>query len=407
MNRKLYIFWGIALLAAVLFSGRLLLFSASDNQKSANVEIPAEPTDKEVIVNIEPEMTFSIIAEVIGFDHTLMTGLFVSAQDVYDLSKIKAGKQIKFYFDRETDQFKQMIYQIDTESELYIDQVGEELISEVKEIDYEIRIKTIKGSIESSLYQSAVDQDVDIRAIIELADVFAWTIDFAMGIRQGDTYKFIYEERYRDGKYIMPGKIIAAIFNNDGQIKEGYYFAEGLDEDDELIEGYYDLEGQSLQKIFLKNPVHFKYISSGYTTGLRYIQAFDISTGHRAIDYAAAAGTPIRAVGDGTIVSAGWNSQGYGNRVSIRHNSVYTTNYAHMQRIYVGYGQKIKQGDIVGTVGSTGLSTGPHLHFEMVKYGTKINPLTVDLPSDKAVAPENMERFQESILNWKQQLHGQ
>jgi len=407
MSRKLYIFWGIALLAAVLFSGRLLLFSASDSQKSDNVEIPAEPIDKEVIVNIEPEMTFSIVAEVIGLDHTLMTDLFVSAQEVYDLSKIKAGKQIKFYFDRETDQFKQMIYQIDTESELYIDQVGEELVSEVKEIDYEIRIKTIEGSIESSLYQSAVDQEVDIRAIIELADVFAWTIDFAMGIRQGDTYKFIYEERYRNGEYIMPGKIIAAIFNNDGKIKEGYYFAEGLDEDDDLIEGYYDLEGQSLQKIFLKNPVHFRYISSSYTTGLRYIEAFNVSTGHRAIDYAAAAGTPIRAVGDGTIVSAGWNSQGYGNKVSIRHNSVYITNYAHMSRIYVGYGQKVKQGDIIGTVGSTGFSTGPHLHFEMVKYGTKINPLTVDLPSDKAVAPENMERFQESILNLKQQLHGQ
>ena len=401
---------GLLLIIVILFTGRL--FSAAQEEKVAEIaqlaqEEQARLIDKEIIIEIESGMTFSIVAEKAGLDQNLMTALFVSAQEVYDLSKIKVGKPIKFYFDRQTDQLKKMIYQIDSESELFIESFEEGWQAEVKDIDYEIRIKTVAGTIESSLYQSAVDRDIDIRAIIELADVFAWTIDFAMGIRQGDTYKFIYEERYRDGQYIMPDKIIAALFDNDGQIKEGYYFQEGIDEDGDLIEGYFDPDGQSLQKIFLKNPVNFRYISSNYTTGLRYVEAFNVSTGHRAVDYAAALGTPIRAVGDGVVTSAGWNSQGYGNLVSIRHNSVYSTNYAHLSKIYVSYGQKVKQGDIIGTVGSTGFSTGSHLHFEMVKNGTKINPITVDLPSDKAVASENMENFYTSILNWQQQLHGE
>jgi murein DD-endopeptidase MepM/ murein hydrolase activator NlpD len=419
MSKKRYILGGLLLIVVILFAGRL--FSAAEAEKTIEAERIAEAEkialmDREVVIEIESGMTFSIIAEKAGLEHALMTELFEASAEVYDLSKVKVGKPIKFYFDKSTDQLTKMVYQIDSESELFIEPIiteteaGETEQSwqaEVRDIDYEVRIKTVEGSIESSLYQSALDQDIDIRAIIELADVFAWTIDFGMGIRQGDTYKFIYEERYRDGEYIMPGKIIAAIFDNDGAIKEGYYFSEGLDEDGDLIEGYYDLEGQSLQKLFLKNPVNFRYISSGYTTGLRYVEAFNVSTGHRAIDYAAALGTPIRAVGDGVVTSAGWNSHGYGNLTSIRHNSVYSTNYAHQSKIYVRPGQKIKQGDIIGTVGSTGFSTGPHLHFEMVKNGTKINPLTVELPSDKAVAESNMEAFYASIEDWKKQLHGE
>ena len=155
----------------------------------------------------------------------------------------------------------------------------------------------------------------------------------------------------------------------------------------------------------MKNPVSFKYISSGFTTGSRYISAFNISTGHRAIDYAAAAGTPIRAVGDGQVTSAGWNSKGYGNLTKIRHNGTYSTNYAHQSKIYVRYGQYVKQGDIIGTVGSTGLSTGPHLHYEMVKFGTKVNPLTVELPSNEAVDDDKLEEFKNSIISYQQQLN--
>jgi len=380
-------------------------FSINNNQPTVTLpEAQAQILDREEVVNIESGMTFSTITEQVGLEDSLMHELLEASQDEYDLSTVRVGKPIKFYFDRQTGEFKKLVYQIDSEEELFIEKNGADLWqAECKQIDYEVRLKTISGTIDSSLYQSAVEQNVDIRAIIALADVFAWTVDFGMGIRVGDTYKFIFEERYRDGQYIMPGKILAARFVNDGKVIEGYYFEEGLDEDGELIDGYYDPDGISLQKIFLKNPVDFKYISSGYTTGLRYISAFDISTGHRAIDYAASYGTPVRVVGDGQVVYAGWNGS-YGNFVSVRHNDTFTTNYAHLSKIYISYGEKVEQGEIIGAVGSTGLSTGPHLHFEMVKYGTKINPLTVDLPSDKAVASENLDNFKQSIIQWQEQL---
>ena len=156
--------------------------------------------------------------------------------------------------------------------------------------------------------------------------------------------------------------------------------------------------------MFLKAPVAYKYITSGFTTGARYIQAFNISTGHRAIDYAAAAGTPIRAVGDGTVVFAGWSKQGYGYLTTIRHNGTYNTNYAHQSKIAAKVGQKISQGQTIGYVGSTGLSTGPHLHYEMVKNGVKVNPLREILPPGKPITEANKPDFFAAIKQYQAPL---
>jgi len=404
---KKYIIITVIIVVSALVLGRVFF---TKNSQSKDLEQQAEiievPKDREETVTVESGMTFSTITEEVGIGGTLMMEILDASDDVYDLVKIRVGREIKFYFDKETGEFVRLIYPIDTEEELYVDYDSEgNLKAERKEIPYDIKIKTVEGTIESSLYQSAVDQDVDIRAIIELADVFAWTVDFGMGIRVGDTYKFIYEERYRNGEYQMPGKILAAKFVNDGKTIEGYYFSEGEDEDGVLLEGYYHPTGESVQKIFLKNPVDFKYISSGFTTGRRYVEAFNVSTGHRAIDYAAAAGTPIRSVGDGTVTFAGWSTVGYGNLTSIRHNSVFSTNYAHQSKIIVSYGQKVTQGQIIGYVGSTGFSTGPHLHFEMVKNGTKINPMTVDIPSDESISEDKMDEFKAAISEWQKQLN--
>ncbi len=395
------------LILAVFVVGGYFFINKSDQQARQIIELAeAGPKDREVTIDIESGMTFSAVTEQAGLNSLLMTELVAAAEPVYDLARIKVGKPMRFTFDHADDQLKEVMYQIDSESELYIVKNAEGIWqAAVKDIDYKVKVKTVEGKIDTSLYESALAQNIDERAVIELADVFAWSIDFAMGIRQGDTYKFIYEERYRNGEYVMPGKIIAAKFVNDGKVVEGYYFSEGENSDGELVEGYYHPDGASVMKMFLKNPVNFKYISSGYTTGRRYVSAFNVSTGHRAIDYAAAVGTPIRAVGDGTVISAGWNNQGYGNLTSIRHNSIYSTNYAHQSKIYVKVGQKVKQGDIIGAVGSTGFSTGPHLHFEMVKSGTKVNPLTVDLPADKAVSADKMEEFKQSIKSWQEQLN--
>jgi len=219
-----------------------------------------------------------------------------------------------------------------------------------------------------------------------------------MDPRVGDTFHFIYEERFLDNEYVRPGQVLAGKYVNDGKPFYLYYFDDGAEQ-----KGYYDENGNSVQKMFLKAPVAFKYISSGFTTGLRYVEAFNVSTGHRAIDYAAPSGTPIRSVGDGTVTFAGWNGS-YGYMVSVRHNGTYSTNYAHMSRMAVKKGAKVKQGDVIGYVGSTGFSTGPHLHYEMVKNGVKINPLAEVLPPGKSLDANSKPVFLEQIKAWQKQL---
>jgi len=395
----------ITILILIIFSFLGLVYFLN-YKKNINQEKNSLPEEKiiespyfETSLKIEPECTYGELMTQAEICNATSTTIFEAAQDIYDLSKIRVGREIKLFKDKQTNELKQLIYRIDTEEELYVTlQEDGAWQAERKPIEYEVRIKTSQGTIESSLYETGLEQNLDEVAIIELAEVFQWTIDFAMNIRTGDYFKFIYEERYLDGEYVMPGNILAAKFINDGREYVAYYY-----EKDENNYGYYNEIGESMQKIFLKAPVAYKYISSGFTTGLRYVQAFNVSTKHRAIDYAAPLGTPIKAVGDGTVVYTGWNGS-YGNFISIRHNSVYTTNYAHLSGYAVKYGQEVIQGQTIGYVGSTGFSTGPHVHYEMVKNGTKINPQTEDFPSTEGIAEEDQESFNQIIEKYKEQL---
>jgi murein DD-endopeptidase MepM/ murein hydrolase activator NlpD len=250
------------------------------------------------------------------------------------------------------------------------------------------------------LYKSALDKGLDERTIIKFAEAFQWTVDFAMEVRKGDTFKLVYEKKYLDGKYIRPGRILAAGYVNDGEKHELFYYEESEDN-----AGHFTYEGESAQKMFLKAPVAYKYISSGYSAGPRYVARFKTFTSsHKAIDYAAEIGTPIRSVGDGVVTRAGWSSAGYGYLTTVRHNSTYTTRYAHQSRIDVSVGEKVKQGQVIGAVGSTGFSTGPHLHYEMIKNGVKINPLNLEMPAGDSIADKNMKDFHNAIKSYKQKL---
>jgi murein DD-endopeptidase MepM/ murein hydrolase activator NlpD len=394
------------IVAIIIFAAGAVIYFLPKNGILNKQIVPkvAESKFREESVTINPGDTFSVIAENAKLSASTTQALIGASKNIYDLASVRAGKEIKFFFDKQTAELQQMVYAISSEEELYVDLVNGAYKAERKKIDYQVKLKTVSGSIDSSLYESAMAQGIDERAIIALADVFAWSIDFGMGIRKGDTYKFIYEERYRNDKYVMPGRVMAARFVNDGNIVDGFYYSDGTTKDGELSEGYYDPNGDSLEKMFLKNPVDFRYISSGFTTGKRYISAFNISTGHRAIDYAAALGTPIRAIGDGVVTYASWSRAGYGNLVSIRHNGTYSSNYGHQSKILVKVGQKVKQGQIIGKVGSTGLSTGPHLHFEIVQNGVKINPMNLKLPSRAAISKDQMEAYQNYIKDWQDKL---
>ena len=252
----------------------------------------------------------------------------------------------------------------------------------------EIRIerKTISSVINHSLYSAMLRNEANPELVIELSEVFAWQIDFYR-IQQGDYFKVIYEEEFVDNESIGIKNILGAYFNNSGE----EFFAIPFSQDSTIQ--FFDEDGKSLRKAFLKAPLKYSRISSGYSKKrLHPVQR--IYKAHLGTDYAAPAGTPIRSVGEGIILEASY-TRGNGRYVKIKHNSVYTTQYLHMSRFAKGIrrGTRVKQGEIIGYVGSTGLATGPHLCYRFWKNGVQIDPLKEKIPSSHPVKPELLELY--------------
>jgi len=322
-------------------------------------------TKKKIPFTLSDGATFSQLAAVAGVGSTTVIDLLAEAKDVYDLSTIQAGREILFYFDRPGGTLQKVVYDVNSETTFAAEKVATSTWqAATSSIPYEIKIKKVSGTIETSLYEAMLQGGIDERVALALAETFAWQIDFAADIRKGDSFKAIYEERYLDGEYVMPGKILAAEFINDGATFRGFYF-----EGQESKTGYYDENGNALQKEFLKSPLQYRYISSGFTYS-RIDPISGVARPHRGIDYAAPYGTPAVSVGDGTVVQAGWNGQ-LGLSITVRHNETYTTRYGHFQSLAKGIrvGSKVKQNQVIGYVGDTGWTTGPHLHYEMQKRG--------------------------------------
>lgn len=413
LNNKIFRYFIIALIAVVC--AYFFFFDKADKKDisaslkdSEEIRAPKQETeiqDRRRSIPIGDKDTYGELMEA-AVGPALSHSIYTAASSTYDLANIRSGRELELTYEEDSDVLKQLVYKMNSEDELvvrngrYYDDASSTVgwKAFTRAIPYKTKIVVKEGEVESSMYKAAMESGIDERAIIQLANTFQWTIDFAMDPRKGDEFKFIYEERYLGGEYKMPGRVIAGYYVNDGKRYEIYYF-----EENEKNKGYFDAKGNSVQKMFLKAPVAYRYISSGYTTGNRVIMEFGLSGPHRAIDYAAPVGTPIRSVGDGTVVFAGWKT-GYGYITSIRHNGTYTTNYAHQNRIAVGYGQKVKQGETIGYVGNTGYSTGPHLHYEMIKNGVKINPLNEILPPGEPIAEENMDRFFSETKKWRRML---
>lgn len=370
--------------------------------------------NKDIIkkVNIKSGETYADLMTGEGVSYSKAMKIYETAKPEYDLAKIKAGEYLYLTY-TPNEKLKKIMYEIDNQDQLIIKNqkfcsatastsvASNKWQTRVESIPYQTEVAVEKGRIESSMYKAAQKKDMDIRTIIKLAEAFQWNIDFAMEARKGDTFKLVYEKKYLDGEYVRPGKILAARYVNSGDKHEIFYYEESDDN-----KGYFTYEGESAQKMFLKAPVAYRYISSGYTQGPRYLAKFKMYTSsHRAVDYAAEIGTPIRAVGDGTIVTAGWNNSGYGYLTSVRHNSIYTTRYAHQSRISVQPGEKVEQGQVIGYVGSTGFSTGPHLHYEMWKNGAKVNPLDLELPASDSIDKDKLDDFHRFIKPYKEKLN--
>ncbi len=321
------------------------------------------------------------------------------SKPIFPLSRICAGQPYKICL--ANGEFERFEYDIDREKQLFISRSPDGFAIETKDIPYTIKTELVRGTITSSLFEAVTASGENDVLAMNLAEIFGWDIDFILDIRSGDTFQALVEKRFREGQPAGYGSILAAEFTNQGKTFDAVLFTDG-----DRRPSYYSADGQSLRKAFLKAPLSFSRISSGFTMR-RFHPVTKTWKAHPAIDYAAPTGTPIKTVGDGTISEKGY-TRGNGNYIKIRHHNGYETLYLHMSKFAKGLrqGSRVSQGQVIGYVGSTGLATGPHLCFRMRKNGAPVNPQKIKAPSVAPVSAENMAQFRTHATTLLARLDG-
>ncbi len=330
-------------------------------------------------------------------DYKTIDQLARKSKKIFDVRKIKTGNPYTLLCDKDSGaSAKFMIYEKNPIEYVVFDLRDSINIYESKKPVDTIR-KSFTGVIYNSLYMTILENGGNIQLVNALAEMYAWQIDF-FRIQKNDKFKVIYDELFVDGESVGLHKILAAQFEHFNDNFSAYYFHQDAEHD------YFDDNGESLRKAFLKAPLKYSRISSKYTMR-RYHPVQKRYKAHLGTDYAAPQGTPIYAVGDGVITEARYKKYN-GNYVKIRHNSVYTTQYLHMYKIKSGIkpGKTVKQGDVIGYVGSTGLATGPHCCFRFWKNGHQVDPFRQKIPPSKPVAESNMDAFKKIQKKYKKQL---
>ncbi len=339
-------------------------------------------------VTIQSGDSLSLIFGRLGLSPRELNSVMQAGAEAKGLQRILPGQLLRFGIDQ--GQLQSLHYDIDRTRTLKVARAGDRFASTIVSHPVEKRTAYTAGVIEDSLYLAGRRVGLSDNLIMELAGIFGWDIDFALDIRKGDTFNVIFEQEFLEGELLRDGAILAAEFMNQGRMYRAVRFADG-----EGRVSYYTPEGHSMRKAFLRSPVDFRRISSHFQPE-RYHPVLGVKRPHRGVDYAAAIGTPIKAAGDGKVVYRGWKG-GYGNTVVIQHGERYSTLYGHLSkfRTGVGTGTRVRQGEIIGYVGKTGLATGPHLHYEFLVDGVHRNPLTVKLPNSEPIPEKLRAAFQE------------
>ncbi len=316
-------------------------------------------------------------------DHPVIAEVVNKSKGIFDVRRVNSGKEYTLICKQDSlETLSYLIYQETAKNYIVFDFNDEPKIYR-GEKEVVTKLKLSSGIISSSLSESIESQGISPRVSIKLSEIYAWTIDF-FKIQEGDAYNVYYENNYIDGKYIGIGRILAAEFTHKGKEFYSFYYKEN----DNYGE-YFDEEGRTLRKAFLKAPLDFYRISSRYSKNRKHPVTGQWK-GHFGTDYAAPTGTPIMTTANGTIVTASY-TRNNGNYVKVRHNSTYSTQYLHMSKIKKGIkkGVYVKQGDIIGYVGSTGLATGPHVCYRFWKNGKQVDPYKQKLPPGDPISKEN------------------
>ncbi len=358
--------------------------AATQPVAAAEPELEATPRAKEF--TIQPGDNLSLIFRRAGLSDRDIYELFNSAKEAKALRSIKPGQKISFLV--EGEQLQELTYSISLLDSLSFTRTDKGFTSTTTALKPNIKYGFAEGVIDSSLYLAGKRAGLSSGLTMELANIFGWDVDFALDIQKGDSFKVMYEEHHLNGKRIGHGKIVAAEFVNEGKTYKAVRYT-----NTDGVSRYYTPDGRGMQKAFLRTPIEFARISSGFSLG-RMHPVLHIMRAHKGTDYAASRGTPIRATGDGKVAFAG-RKGGFGNCIVINHGSGYETLYGHMNNFAKGMkaGTRINQGDVIGYVGSTGLASGPHLHYEFHINGQVRNPVTVPLPKAMGIDKSQLAKF--------------
>lgn len=345
---------------------------------------------------VRPRETFSDLLSEHNVSYRRIVELAEASRDVYDVRRITAGRPYRVYVNEWLQQAAYVVYQPSPTRYVVYD-IRHPERSRTGERPVSVSWATTGGVITSSLYQTLVDNGAHPELALRLSEVFAWQVDF-FRIQRGDRFRVIYEKRHLGDTELPPGDIIAARFEHRGQDYHAYRF------DAPHQSNYFDRNGNSMRRQLLKAPLRYSRISSQFSRS-RLHPVTGRRRAHLGTDYAAPTGTPVRSVGDGIVLVASYD-RANGNWVKIRHNSAYTTGYLHLSGFAEGIraGKRVKQGDVIGYVGSTGLATGPHLHYHFWKHGEPIDSREIELPPSEPVYPQYREAFQALVRDLEPHL---
>ena len=393
------------MLIVITLSGLILLGFSFPNEETVTATLASEPIAISIEskpVQIDDQNTkLQWRTEKVGNGDNLST-LYqranLSAVDVYQissspkgksLSNLYPGESLRFGTD-ESNELREVHYAKSLLETHVFTRQGTRYTAEKRLREPEILLAYREGVIQDSLYLSGKRANLPDKLIMEMANIFGWDIDFVFDIRPGDSFSLLYEERFIDGEKLSVGKIIAGSFTNRKKTLNAVRYTDSTGTSD-----YFTPEGLSMRKTFLRTPLDIFRISSGFNLRRKHPIHKKIMA-HRGVDYAAPRGTPVYAAGAGKVIEAGY-SKANGNYVFLQHGQTYVTKYLHLNKKKVRKGQAVKQKQLIGTVGSTGYSTGPHLHYEFLVNGVHRNPRTVKLPQAKPIVTSEKIAFQAAI----------
>lgn len=383
----------LLLICQILFCCKSENIDNADFQEEENVELKyGIPVEKYIVEQgtVRNGDFFGELMYGAGVGNNTVQMLINCSKEILDIRTIKVGNGYEFFYEKDSLSSKgaaaYFVYERNATSHIVF-RLKDSVYARVVEKEITAQKKYAEVTVNTSLWNDVSAAGVSPILALKLSDIYAWTIDF-FGLQKGDSFKVVYDELSHNGEFIDIDNVYYCEFVHNGKPYVSVMFQDG-----EKGNLYWNENGESLRKAFLKAPLQFKRISSKFTYRRKH-PVYKVYRAHTGVDYAAPTGTPVMSIGDGVVISKGWGGGG-GNTVKIRHNSVYTTAYLHLSRYAKGLkkGDRVKQGQVIGYVGSTGASTGPHLDFRVWKNGTPIDPLKMESPSVEPVSKENMEAF--------------